>query len=132
MLMLDAIKLNNAEILDNKHWSITSNDPANPWTIEVIKDAEHPETGTVWEWKVDGQYFDRDEWATKYLIKRIAEKVTHERIINRERGTVPIICGINGNCRAKHRGYFTILCSTCPVAEKMQADRDGVKLRYVI
>jgi hypothetical protein len=108
--------------------------------LEIEKDAIYPETGKVWEWKVDGQYFSREDWAAKFLTKRITEKTTSIRTINRKRGNVPDICGSeeyliahsgdDWGCRAQRRGCFTMLCSNCPIAEKMQADRDGLKLIY--
>lgn len=135
MTMVEALATNKA--IDNGHgqYSISSNDAADPWTINVFKDAVYPDTGSIWDWKVDGQYFSRDEWATEYLKKLIAEKITGERVINRKRGNVPDICGCEEyiskySCRAKERGYFTMLCSYCPIAEQMEADRDGVKLKY--
>lgn len=118
------------------HFSISGKGPVNPWTIHIYKDAVYPDTGTVWEWKVDGQYFDREDSAANYLTNLIAEKMTGKRVINRERGKIPDVCGCEEyvtkySCWAKVRGYFTMLCSHCPIAEKMQADRDGVILIYL-
>lgn len=136
MTMLDVLTANSAKNHGDGKYTISSENTVNPWNIHVLKDAIYPETGSVWDWKVDGQLFSRDEWAAAYLVKLIAEKITGERIIDRERGKVPDICGCEEyvskySCRAKQRGYFTMLCSYCPIAEQMEADRDGVKLIYL-
>ncbi len=115
-------------------YNITSNNPERPWTIQVLKDIEH--NATVWDWKVDTQIFSKDEWATNYLIKLIAEKITGERIINHAHQQVPDICGCeeyivkHSECRATRCGSFSMLCSDCPIAEQMQAEKDGVRLVY--
>lgn len=133
MTMQDLLTVNGAIDHGNGHYSVKSIDTTNSWTIQIIKDAINQDTGTFWEWMVDGQYFSRDDWAAKFLEERITEKNTGERVINRARGQVPDICGIGGAfCRVKGRGYFTMLCSECPVAEQMQAERDGLKLRYAV
>lgn len=93
MLVNEILKDNKADCHGNGHYSITSTESGNLWTINVYKDAIYPETGTVWEWKIDKQYFSRDDWAAKYLVRLIAEKNTGERIIDHERGNVPDICG---------------------------------------
>lgn len=135
MPMVKTLEANKAIDHGHGHFSISSSDAVSPWTIQIIKDAVYPDNGSVWEWKVDGQYFDRDESAAKYFIRLLAEKKTGMRVINRERGKVPDICGdeeyvTKYPCRAKERGYFSMLCSDCPIAEQMQADRDGVILQY--
>ena len=132
MLIKDVLTANGAVEQGYERYIISG----DGWSIEVSKDAPHPTTGTVWEWLVAGQFFSRDDWAAEYLAKVIAEKVTGERVFNRERGRVPDICGIeeyvsNYSCRAKMRGVFTMLCQYCPVAEQIEADRDGVTLKYV-
>lgn len=113
----------NATKHSDKHYTASG--------LEIYKDVIFPENNTIWAWKINGQYFSRDDWASEFLIRRIAEIKTGVRIINRERGSAPEICGNEGSyCRAKIRGYFTMLCSYCPIAEQIEADRDKVKIKY--
>ena len=132
MLIKDVLTANGAVDQGDGRYIISG----DGWSIEVLKDAPYPATGSVWEWRVAGQFFSRDDWAAEYLTKLIAEKVTGERVLDHERGSVPDICGTeeyvsNHSCRAKMRGVFSMLCQYCPVAEQIEADRDGVTLKYV-
>jgi len=110
------------------HYIVTLTNNAE---IHVYKDAAYPDTGTVWEWKVDGQYFSREEWALDYLRTIMAEKLTGIRIIYRELRKAPDICAWGKRCRSPGK-CNTMLCSDCPVADKFFAERDGVKLIYAI
>lgn len=85
--------------------------------------------GNVWDWKVDSQVFDTDNYALNYLKKLVAEKLTGKRILLRKKREKPDICGyacrFPGECNRA-------LCSECPVAEAFFAERDGVGLVYAI
>jgi hypothetical protein len=113
-----------------KVYTVSSQDPGRPWKIQLVKDAVNPETGNIWEWLVDSQFFSKTQYASDYLKRLIAEKQTGVRIIRHKRGLIPEICGNGIDCRYDHRGYFTMLCSGCPKAEQMQAEKDGVTLSY--
>lgn len=103
---------------------------SNGKDIIVEKDPEH--NGYTWAWKVDNQIFSYDDYALSYLKTIIAEKLTGKRIIFHAKKEVPNICGVDGKaCRAKGR-CNTALCCSCPVAEKFEADRDGVELIYAV
>jgi len=112
-----------------KTYSVSSTDPDRLWAIPIVKDAVYPETGSIWDWLIGGQYFD-EKFASGYLVRLVAEKQTGIRILRYERGSFPMICGNGIDCRAEHRDYFTMLCSHCPKAEQMQAEKDGVTLSY--
>ncbi|MDR0287183.1 MAG: hypothetical protein LBI03_05700 [Clostridiales bacterium] len=113
-----------------KTWTVSSTLLYKHWTITVIKDAVYPETETIWAWKIDDQYLD-EKYASGYLIRLIDEKKTGFRIIRHKCGTIPELCGYGIDCSAKRRGYFSMLCSSCPIAERMQAEKDGVRLSYI-
>lgn len=108
---------------------------SNGKEIRVEKDAEYVnETGkkSTWMWKIDEQFFDKDEYALNYLKKLLVERLTGKRIILHSKRNAPDICGVDGRaCRARGK-CNTALCSYCPVAEKFFADRDGVELVYAI
>lgn len=108
---------------------------SNGKEIRVEKDAEYVnETGkkSTWMWKIDEQFFDKDEYALNYLKKLLVERLTGKRIILHSKRNAPDICGVDG-CACRARGKCnTALCSYCPVAEKFFADRDGVELVYAI
>ena len=100
---------------------------SNGKEIEVT---EHPvHNGNVWDWKVDSQVFDTDNYALNYLKKLVAEKLTRKRILLHKKREKPDICGyacrFPGECNSA-------LCSDCPVAEAFFAERDGVELVYAI
>lgn len=112
----------------------------DPWThiihlsngkdIKVEKDPMYK--GSTWAWRIDGQLFDDSTHAYDYLKEVVTEKLTGKRIIYHRKQEVPDICGVNGAaCRAKGK-CNTALCSFCPVAEKFEADRDGVELIYAV
>ena len=115
--------LNAEQISDNKYIIHLSNEKQ----IEVEEQPEY--NGVVWAWKVDSQYFGKDEHALDYLKRLVAEKLTGIRVIYHEKRKVPDICGYAcrrpGECN-------TNLCMECPVAEAFFAERDGVKLVYAI
>lgn len=47
---------------------------SNGKEIEVT---EHPvHNGNMWDWKIDSQVFDTDDYALNYLKKLVAEKLT--------------------------------------------------------
>ena len=100
---------------------------SNGKEIEVT---EHPvHNGNMWDWKIDSQVFDTDDYALNYLKKLVAEKLTGKRIILHKKREKPDICGyacrFPGKCNSA-------LCSDCPVAEAFFAERDGVELVYAI
>lgn len=123
--MLQTLLDLGANEISKGHYVITTQ---NNVAINVEKDVEH--NGNIWAWKVETQIFSKDDWAANYLKKIIAEKITGIRIINRKRGTVPDICGIEGAACRQPGKCDRMLCSHCPVAEKFFADRDGVRLIY--
>lgn len=100
---------------------------SNGKEIEVT---EHPvHNGNMWDWKIDSQVFDTDDYALNYLKKLVAEKLTGKRILLHKKREKPDICGyacrFPGKCNSA-------LCSDCPVAEAFFAERDGVELVYAI
>ena len=126
MYVTDSLYM-NAEKVGNKKYIIHL---SNGKDIEVEKEPEH--NGSTWAWRVNGQLFSRDDYAFDYLKEVIFEKLTGKRIIYHGKREVPNICGVNGAaCRAKGK-CNTALCSTCPVAEQFEADRDGVELIYAV
>lgn len=106
--------------------------------IDIIKDAEHKDSDsygndriTIWKWKIDTQYFDKDEYAKSYLKTLITEKLTGIRTIYHAKKQIPDICGIAGkSCRQPNK-CNTMLCLNCPIAEKFFADSDNVTLVYM-
>ncbi|MGE4353518.1 MAG: hypothetical protein AB7D36_05490 [Oscillospiraceae bacterium] len=110
------------------HYIVTLTNDAE---IHIYTDAVYPDTGTVWEWKVDGQYFDHEEWALGYLKTIMTEKLTGIRIIYRNRREAPDICAWGKRCRSPGE-CDRALCSDCPVADEFFAARDGVKIIYAI
>lgn len=108
---------------------------SNGKEIRVEKDAEYvneTEKKSTWMWKIDEQFFDKDEYALNYLKKLLVERLTGKRIILHSKRNAPDICGVDG-CACRARGKCnTALCSYCSVAEKFFADRDGVELVYAI
>lgn len=134
----------NATRLEEKLWLVENKEKG--WSFYVAKDAtyEHArpdEEPSVWEWKIDTQYFSgKKVHVTDYLARLVEEKNTGIRYIDHPRRSVPEICGcedflrehVNDSwaCRARRNGYFTMICSDCPIAEEIQAKRDGVTLQY--
>ena len=130
MYVTDSLYL-NAEKVSEKVFIIHL---SNGKEIRVEKDAEYISEArkTTWMWKIDGQFFDKDEYALDYLKKLLVEKLTGKRIILHSKRNAPDICGVDGRaCRAPGK-CDRALCSYCPVAEKFFADRDGVELVYAI
>lgn len=109
-------------------WKITL---ANGEIIPVIENAKS-ESGSIWDWRIDTQFFDKDEYALNYLKRLVQEKLTGERIIYHEKKAVPEICGINGAACRCPGACNSMLCTGCPVAEKFFADEDGVELIYAV
>lgn len=65
---------------------------SNGKEIEVTERPVH--NGNVWDWKVDSQVFDTDNYALNYLKKLVAEKLTGKRILlhkKREKGAFTIV-----------------------------------------
>lgn len=94
---------------------------------------EHPEhNGGVWDWRVDDQIFDGDNYALDYLKRLINEKLTGKRIIMHAKRDAPNICGVDGRACRSPSECNTALCFHCPVAEKFFAERDGVELVYAV
>lgn len=121
----------------------------NGKTFTVITDAEHHDKDsygndrvTTWEFKVDTQYFSNFDYAYKYIHELITEKLTGNRIIYHARKEVPCICGgeeflkehenDSWGCHAQKDNTFSNNCSYCPIAEEIQAKRDGVTLIYML
>lgn len=128
-MMQELLEVCNATFIEENHWMIENK--AKRWKIQIFKNAAYPgESNNIWPWKVDKQYFSKDEWAAKYLHELIQEKNTGIRKINHPKLEVPEICGVDGAaCRAPGK-CNTAICMSCPVAEKFFADRDGVTLQY--
>jgi len=103
------------------------------YTLRVAKDVTS-DSGAVWLWQVDGQFFEKNEWAQNYLQRRVRELQTGKRRLNYPRDKYPEICSFGVACRLKHypdgSPMFTMLCNRCPKAEKIKADADGLTLIY--
>lgn len=126
MYVSDSLYLDAERITDKVYIVHLSNGKE----IRVEKEPEY--NGDTWAWKVDSQVFCRDDYALSYLKEIVVEKLTGKRIILHAKKEVPDICGVEGRaCRAKGK-CNTALCSFCPVAEKFEADRDGVELIYAV
>lgn len=99
---------------------------------DVLYHAEGEASGTSrWKWLVDGQYFDSDKFAAKYLLRRIEEIRTGVRTFDHEKQAVPDICGVEGRACRHPNACNSALCSHCPVAEEFFAKRDGIlTLKY--
>ena len=108
-------------------WIIS--DREQSWELSVCKDAVYPDSDTVWTWKIDTQFFEKDNWAARYLMRRIQEKITGIRYIKHKKGTVPSICW--GTCRHPEQ-CNTMLCSDCPIAETFWAKREGIRMLYYL
>ena len=114
--------------IEPDHYVVTL---TNNVEIHVYKDAVYPATGLTWEWKVDTQYFCKEECALDYLRRLMTEKLTGTRVLYREQREAPDICAWGKRCR--HPGECnTALCSDCPVADEFFAARDGIKIIYAI
>ena len=127
MYVTDSLYLNAEQVGDNKYIIHLTNG-------EEIRVTELPkdDRGSIWLWKINSQYFDKDEYALNYLKKLISEKLTGYRIILHAKKEAPVICGTDGRaCRCPGK-CNTALCSDCPVAEAFFAERDGVKLIYAV
>lgn len=123
--VLDSLKLKAEQISDNEYLIRLSNG-------EQIKVIEQPVyNGETWEWKVDTQYFSKEEYALRYLKRLISEKLTGIRVLYHEKREAPDICGHGRACRYPGK-CNTALCSDCPVAEAFFAECDGVKLIYAV
>ena len=129
------------EKADRNLWSVrvkdaAKGDPNATRLISVASDvlyhAEGGEAGTSrWKWLVDGQYFDSDKFAAKYLLRRIEEIRTGIRTFDHEKQAVPDICGVEGRACRHPNACNSALCSHCPVAEEFFAKRDGIlSLKY--
>ena len=79
----------SARLLGSKHWVVEN--PDKKWTLNIYKDVRYPETNVLWNWKIDGSYFDSDVFAARYLKKLIREKNTGIRIIKHAKLHVPYI-----------------------------------------
>ena len=129
------------EKADKNLWSVrvkdVAKDDANATRLisvasDVLYHAEGEEAGTSrWKWLVDGQYFDSDKFAAKYLLRRIEEIRTGIRTFDHEKQAVPDICGVEGRACRHPNTCDSALCSHCPVAEEFFAKRDGIlALKY--
>ena len=104
------------------------------YTLKIEQNVRHD--GHLWSWKVDSQFFSKDEYAEGYLEKRVSELKTGKRYISNVKRGFPVICGFGGlSCRLRYRDdgtpAYSMLCSECPKAEQMQAERDGLTLVYM-
>lgn len=131
------------EKADRNLWSVrvkdaAKGDPNATRLVSVASDvlyhAKGEETGTSrWKWLVDGQYFDSDKFAAKYLLRRIEEIRTGIRTFDHEKQAVPDICGVEGRACRHPNACNSALCSHCPVAEEFFAKRDGIlTLKYKV
>ena len=112
-------------------YTVNGNGVKGEWTIEVVKDAVYPdEQGNVWPWRIDGQYFNRDNHACAYLMKRVKEKESGIRIIPHKKKDFPDLCRDRDYCRYDQRKIFSMLCYGCPKAEQIQAEAEGLSLVY--
>lgn len=129
------------EKADKNLWSVRVKDAAKgdsnatrliSVASDVLYHAEGEASGTSrWKWLVDGQYFDSDRFAAKYLLRRIEEIRTGVRTFDHEKQAVPDICGVEGRACRHPNACNSALCSHCPVAEEFFAKRDGIlALKY--
>ena len=129
------------EKTDKNLWSVRVKDAAKgdsnatrliSVASDVLYHAEGEASGTSrWKWLVDGQYFDSDKFAAKYLLRRIEEIRTGVRTFDHEKHAVPDICGVEGRACRHPNACNSALCNHCPVAEEFFAKRDGIlTLKY--
>lgn len=127
MYITDSLYLNAEQVSDNRYIIHLTNGKEIKIT-ELPKD----DKGSIWRWKIESQYFDKDEYALNYLKTLISEKLTGYRIVLHAKKEVPVICGVDGRACRSPRKCNTALCYDCPVAEAFHAERDGVKLIYAV
>lgn len=84
-----------------------------------------------YEYKINGCTFNNLFYARDFLHTLICEKISGIRYIYHRKGEAPDICGYGKACRSEGK-CNTALCTDCPVAEQFFADRDSVKLEYVV
>ena len=125
--------IQNIELIPGEYTMIRHNGEA--YTLKIKQNPIH--NGCLWAWKVDAQIFSKDDYAKDYLKRRVSEFITGKRYIDHAPREVPYICGSEGlGCRLKYRDdgtpMFSMLCSECPVAEQMHAERDGLTLVYAV
>ncbi len=84
-----------------------------------------------WDYIINGYKFNNLFYARDYLHTLICEKMSGIRHIYHRKGDAPQLCGYGKACRSKGE-CDTALCTDCPVAEQFFAERDGVKLEYVV
>lgn len=117
---------------------VDGTDAENTVSISVkacLKEEGNASSGGTsrWKWLVDGQYFDSDKFAAKYLLRRIEEIRSGIRIFDHEKQAVPAICGVEGRACRHPNACNSALCSHCPVAEEFFAKRDGIlTLKYKV
>lgn len=116
-----------AQKTDRNLWIIT--DKTQSWELPVCKDAVCPDSDTVWAWKIDTQFFEKNEWAARYLMRRIQEKTMGIRYIKHKKGMIPFICQYT--CRRPEQ-CNTMICSGCPIAEVFWAKREGINMLYYL
>ena len=116
-----------AQKIGRNLWIIS--DKGQKWELPIYKDAVYPDSDTVWPWKIDTQFFEKDEWAAHYLMRRIQEKTTGIRYIKHKKRTIPSICGYM--CRHPEQ-CNSMLCSDCPVAEVFWAKREDIRILYYL
>lgn len=138
------LKRYGATQLEEKLWLVENKEKG--WSFYVTQDAvyEHTRLGeepSVWNWKINTQYFSGKEYyAADYLARLVNEKNTGIRYIDHPKREVPNICGCEDflrehendswGCHAQKDNLFTMLCSDCPIAEEIHAEHDGVTLQY--
>ena len=126
--MKELLKALNAEPTGSKCFLVRSTDEKKPWTLDI---EEKPlRDGEEWEWKIDGQIFSKNDCAVRYLKRRIEENRIGIRIIYNDDPQFPLICGDGSDCRYELRGCFSMLCSSCAKANKIEADKDGLVIEY--
>lgn len=84
-----------------------------------------------YEYSIDGYTFNDLFYAKDYLHTLIHEKVSGIRYIYHRKDEAPDICGYGKACKKKGE-CDTALCTECPVGEQFFAERDGVKLEYIV
>jgi len=102
----------------------------NGQTIIVKKDIEY--NGSIWNYQVNGYYFNNFKSVYEYVRTLIVEKLTGNRIIYHTKKQIPEICGYEGKACRHPEKCNTMLCLNCPIAEQFFAKHDNVKLIYVI
>lgn len=112
-------------------WSVEGNKQKDePWMFYVYKFLHEDIEGKKWGWQIDDQCFYDNDFATLWLIKFICEYNTGVRVLDHQKGKIPVVCEpAIRNC-AHLNECNSSLCQGCPISESYLAIRDGFELKY--